>query len=62
MKHVIVQINEIEYRIWQVRGHQPVNYICDAPLDPTQVQALEDEQAAGGQTLISAWVDSQINP
>lgn len=59
---IIVKINATDYRVLTVLNHTPPNYICAAPTDAEALQALIEEQATGQQTLISAWVDSQINP
>lgn len=53
--------NPALYRIWTVVGHIPSNYVCMAPSDENEKQALLDEQANDGQTLIVQYVNSQIN-
>lgn len=64
MIHIIVAClhDETKYQYEERMGALPPNFVCNAPTGEALLQAIIDDLAQGSQTLISAWVDSQINP
>lgn len=55
--NIVVKVANDEYRIWDVSGPLPENYVCDAPTDPATLTALLEDLSEGSQDIIKAWVE-----
>lgn len=60
-KQIVVKVNDSPpaYRIWDVVGRLPVNYVCDAPTDTAQLKLLLDAQAKTDSLTV---VNDSTNP